>query len=58
MVNIRTTQTYAPRDSPVNINTASPQALESLPGIGKVLAKRIIQGRPYSDVREIDRVKG
>jgi competence ComEA-like helix-hairpin-helix protein len=42
----------------VNINTSSVQALESLPGIGNVLAGRIIQGRPYMDVYELDRVKG
>ena len=42
----------------VNINTASVQALESLPGIGSMLADRIILGRPYKDVWELDRVKG
>lgn len=47
------------RDTPkVNINTSSVQALESLPGIGNVLAVRIIQDRPYMDVYELDRVKG
>lgn len=46
------------RDSPININTSSVQALESLPGIGEVLAVRIIQGRPYKDLYELDRVKG
>ena len=47
------------RDTPkVNINTSSIQALEVLPGIGNVLAVRIIQDRPYMDVYELDRVKG
>ena len=47
------------RDTPkVNINTSSVQALEALPGIGNVLALRIIQDRPYVDVYELDRVKG
>jgi competence protein ComEA len=47
------------RDTPkVNINTSSVQALEALPGIGNVLAGRIIQDRPYMDVYELDRVKG
>jgi len=47
------------RDSPkININTSSVQALESLPGIGSVLAARIIQERPFHDVWELDRVKG
>lgn len=42
----------------ININTASPQALESLPGIGNVLAGRIISGRPYDDLYALDKVKG
>ena len=42
----------------VNINDSSVEALEALPGIGKVLAGRIIQGRPYKDTAELDRVKG
>ena len=47
------------RDTPkVNINTSSVQALEALPGIGNVLAVRIIQDRPFKDVWELDRVKG
>lgn len=47
------------RDSPtVNINTCTVQALEALPGIGEVLSVRIIQGRPYADLYELDRVKG
>ena len=47
------------RDTPkININTSSLQALEALPGIGNVLAVRIIQDRPYMDVYELDRVKG
>ena len=47
------------RDTPkININTSSVQALEALPGIGNVLAVRIIQDRPYVDVYALDRVKG
>lgn len=47
------------RDSPkININTSSVEALESLPGIGEVLAKRIVHDRPFRDVWELDRVKG
>ena len=42
----------------ININTSSVQALESLPGIGDVLASRIIDGRPYKDVYELDKVQG
>ena len=41
-----------------NINTASQAELEALPGIGPVLARRIVEGRPYRSVEELDRVKG
>jgi competence protein ComEA len=32
--------------------------LEALPGIGPVIARRIIEGRPYPSVEELDGVKG
>jgi competence protein ComEA len=32
--------------------------MEALTGIGPVLARRIIEGRPYRTVDELDRVKG
>jgi competence protein ComEA len=42
----------------VNVNTATTAELEALPGIGPVIARRIIEGRPYRSVGELDRVKG
>jgi len=42
----------------ININESSAEALETLPGIGSVLAERIVEGRPYSDIYELDRVDG
>ncbi len=42
----------------VNINTATQQELESLPGIGPAMATRIIEGRPYSKIEDLLRVKG
>ena len=42
----------------ININTSSVEALESLPDIGRTLAERIVQNRPYDDVWSLDRVKG
>ena len=32
--------------------------LEALPGIGAVIARRIVEGRPYRSVKELERVKG
>jgi competence ComEA-like helix-hairpin-helix protein len=42
----------------ININTATQAELEALPGVGPVLARRIIEGRPYRSVDELHRVKG
>jgi competence protein ComEA len=42
----------------VDINTADQKALESLPGVGPVMAKAIIQGRPYKSVDDLANVKG
>lgn len=42
----------------VNINTATSHELQSLPGIGEVLAGRIIENRPYADVWELVDIDG
>ncbi len=39
--------------SQININTASSDQLDSLPGIGPVTATKIINGRPYNDLNEL-----
>lgn len=43
---------------PVDVNTASLDELGSLPGIGPVLAERIVAGRPYATVEELDALSG
>jgi len=42
----------------IDINHASAEALETLPGVGPAMAQRIIAARPYSKIEEIKRVRG
>lgn len=44
-----------PKDetSQISLNSASQSELESLPGIGAVRAKAIIEGRPYHNLEEV-----
>jgi competence protein ComEA len=37
----------------INVNTASEQLLDTLPGVGPVTAQKIISGRPYSSIDEL-----
>jgi competence protein ComEA len=43
---------------PVDVNNATQEELEALPGIGPAMAQRIIEGRPYSTVEDLLRVRG
>lgn len=52
----------APADGKVNINTATAAQLEELPGIGEVIAQRIVDYRtqhgPFKTVRDLLKVEG
>lgn len=57
-ININVGQPEVKGVSGVNINNGSFESLKSLPGIGDILAQRIIDGRPYIDVYDLMRVEG
>jgi competence protein ComEA len=44
--------------SPVDINTAGAKELSRVPGLGKVMAERVIENRPYYRVMDLSKVNG
>jgi competence protein ComEA len=43
----------APAANLMDINSASAEALKSLPGIGEAYSKKIVDGRPYSNKSQL-----
>ncbi|MEX1110535.1 MAG: helix-hairpin-helix domain-containing protein [Chthoniobacterales bacterium] len=43
---------------PIDPNTATVEEIMLLPGIGEVLAERIVEGRPYKSLEDLRRVPG
>lgn len=50
-----------PGEPPINVNTASADELQRLPGVGPVMARNIIAARsatPFESISDLDKVKG
>ena len=48
----------APNDGPLDVNRASAPQLARLPGIGRALAVRIVEARPFETLDDLVRVRG
>lgn len=58
---IKTTKSHAKKETPlgeVDINTATEKELTTVPGIGYVMAARIIAARPFRSADDLKRVSG
>ena len=51
-------QGASPVSGHVDLNTASPEELDRLPGVGPETAKRIIASRPFRSIQDLRRVPG
>ena len=43
----------APKGAKVDINSATPDQLKAIPGIGDAYSKRIVDGRPYANKSQL-----
>ena len=50
--------THNPATMILDVNKATSAQLEYLPGVGKVTAGAIINGRPYQSIEDLKKVKG
>jgi len=41
------------KKDPIDINSATLKDLRSLPGVGQVTARKIVEGRPYTSVEDL-----
>jgi DNA uptake protein ComE-like DNA-binding protein len=46
------------KEALINPNTATEEELRSLPGVGPVIAARIVAGRPYRSIEDLMKVDG
>jgi hypothetical protein len=44
--------------NPININKATREELQTIPGVGSITAHRIIKNRPFSEVSDVATLKG
>ena len=54
----RTSSTKAGASALVDLNTATQDELESLPGVGPATARKIIEARPFESVDDLRRIRG
>jgi competence protein ComEA len=46
------------RGEAMDLNLASEEELEILPGVGPAVARRLVEARPFETFEDVDRVKG
>ncbi len=54
----RVAKTRTGGDEPLDVNGASSAQLQRIPGVGRVIAERIVAGRPYRKVEDLLKVRG